>query len=64
MAKIKLHKDRKYSIYSCGLSKLLPFCDNEHRPYNEKNGTTYKSVKITASETIEIDINSSNWKIK
>ena len=64
MVKIKLHKDRKYSICSCGLSKLLPFCDNEHRSYNEKNGTAYKSVKITASETIEIDINSSNWKRK
>ena len=30
--------------------------------YNEKNGTVYKSIKITASETIEININSSNWK--
>ena len=62
MIKIKLHKDRRYSICSCGLSKILPFCDNEHRSYNEKNGTVYKSIKLTASETIEININSSNWK--
>ena len=39
MRKIKLYKGKKYSICSCGLSKILPFCDNEHRPYNEKNGT-------------------------
>ena len=29
MRKIKLHKGKKYSICSCGLSKAIPFCDNE-----------------------------------
>ena len=62
MKKIKLHKGREYSICSCGLSQLLPFCDNAHRSYNEKYNTNYKSVKITAKETTEIEINSSNWK--
>ena len=63
MKKIKLHKGKKYSICACGLSKLLPFCDNEHREYNKKNGTNYKSVKIIAEETVSIDINSSTWNI-
>ncbi|MAO33674.1 MAG: hypothetical protein CMD14_01125 [Flavobacteriales bacterium] len=62
MKKIKLYKGKKYSICSCGLSKTLPFCDNEHRAYNEQKGTNYKSVKIIAQETVMIDLNSSTWK--
>ena len=64
MQKIKLYKGRKYSICSCGLSKTLPFCDNEHRPYNEKNGTDYKSIKIIAEETTVVNLNSSKLKKK
>ena len=63
MKKIRIHKGRKYSICSCGLSKLLPFCDNAHREHNEKKGTNYKSVKIIAEETVNININSSTWNI-
>jgi CDGSH-type Zn-finger protein len=63
MKKLKLHKGKKYSVCACGLSKILPLCDNAHREYNEKNGTNYKSVKIIAEETVNSDINSSTWKI-
>ena len=64
MKKIKLKKEKKYSFCSCGLSKSLPFCDNKHRPYNEQQGTNYKSLKITPNTEVEITINSSNWHIK
>ena len=63
MRKIKIHKGKKYSICSCGLSKILPFCDNAHIEHNEQNKTNYKSVKIIAEKTVSIDINSSTWKI-
>jgi len=36
MKKIKLYKGKKYSICSCGLSKNIPFCDNEHREHKKK----------------------------
>ena len=62
MKTIVLEKDKKYSICSCGLSKVLPFCDNEHRPFNEKNGTNYKSVKIIPKEKIEVEVSSSTWR--
>ena len=39
----------------------MPFCDNRHRSYNEKNKCSYKSVKITALDNIEVNIESSNW---
>ena len=60
--KIKVQKGIKYSICSCGLSNTLPYCDNEHRKYNKKHGTHYKSVKIIAEETIMIKLSSSAWK--
>ena len=60
MKKIKLYKGKKYSICSCGLSKNIPFCDNEHREHNKKNGTNYKSVKIVTEENINLNINDKN----
>ena len=59
---INVIKGKNYAWCSCGLSKTLPFCDNEHRAYNEQKGTNYKSVKIIAQETVMIDLNSSTWK--
>jgi CDGSH-type Zn-finger protein len=64
MEKIKIHKGRKYSICSCGLSKQLPFCDNEHREYNALNGTDYKSIKLITEETTIINLKSSKWTKK
>jgi len=59
--KIKLLKDKRYSFCSCGLSKSLPLCDNEHREFNQKNNCSYKSVKIILEDDCEIEIICSNW---
>ena len=58
---IKIKSKIQYSICSCGLSKKLPFCDNEHRAFNLKNGTNYKSVKIKSPYDIELNVSSKTW---
>ena len=60
--KIKLKADKKYSICSCGLSKILPFCDNTHRVFNAENNTEYKSVKIASEKDTVIELTSSRWR--
>ena len=29
--KIELKKDKRYSICTCGLSNIMPYCDGNHR---------------------------------
>lgn len=60
--KIKLEAGKKYSFCTCGKSKCLPFCDDEHKKLNEEEGTSYKSLKIIPKEDTEIEISSSNWQ--
>ena len=59
--KVKIVSNKKCSICSCGLSKILPYCDNAHRLFNKKNKTNYKSVKIISSKDIQLEITSSTW---
>ena len=58
---ISIKKNKKYSFCSCGLSKKLPLCDNMHRDFNEKNKSSYKSVKIFSKENTAIKVSCSNW---
>ena len=60
--KLKLLKNKKYSFCTCGLSKKLPFCDNNHREHNLKNKTNYKSLKVIPHTDIEVEVSSSTWK--
>ena len=59
---IKLKADKRYKICSCGLSQILPFCDNAHREFNATNNTEYKSVKITPDSDTIIEVSSNRWK--
>ena len=58
--KLKCHK--KYSICSCGISKIMPICDNSHRNYNDKNHTKFKSIKIIANCDTILNLTSSSWE--
>ena len=59
---LKLKAGRRYKICSCGLSQILPFCDNAHRDFNAANNTEYKSVKITPDSDTIIEVTSNCWK--
>ena len=59
---ISIIKNKKYNICSCGLSNILPFCDNKHRKYNDLNQCSYKSVKISAKKSTILEIFCSNWE--
>ena len=59
---IKLKAGKRYKICSCGLSQIVPFCDNAHREFNATNNTEYKSVKITPDSDTIIEVISNRWK--
>jgi len=59
--KLNLNKNIKYKICSCGISKKLPFCDNEHRKLNTANNPEFKSIKIISEKDVSIIIESKKW---
>jgi len=46
---------------SCGKSKKLPFCDNEHRKLNTAKNLEFKSIKIISEKDVSIKIKSKKW---
>ena len=60
--KLKLKANKKYSLCTCGKSDTLPYCDNNHRIFNEENATNYKSLKVSPEEDITIWVSSSTWE--
>jgi len=59
---VEMKAGRTYKLCTCACSKILPFCDNSHREFNEENGTSYKSMKICPKTDIMVGVYSSNWK--
>ena len=60
--KVELNAGKKYSFCTCGKSKALPYCDDEHKKINEKLKTSYKSLKIIPKQDIELEVYCSNWQ--
>jgi len=60
--KVRLKKGVTYKLCSCGVSKILPFCDEEHKKLNEETGSRYKSVKITPDQDVDITADCKNWE--
>ena len=62
---MKIKKNIKYSLCTCGLSNKLPLCDNAHRKYNNENKgkINFKSIKIRSNKEVDIEIESKNWSI-
>ena len=58
---VNLKKDKEYKFCSCGVSKSLPFCDNEHRKINLTNKIKFKSIKIIPDKNVSIRIKSKKW---
>ena len=62
--KIKLKSNKKYSFCTCGKSDTLPYCDNNHRTFNDEKGTNYKSLKVFPEKDTTICVSSSTWEYK
>ena len=62
--RIKLKKNVKYSICSCGLSKKLPYCDNEHRKINNINNAKFNSIKVYSKKDVEVELVCKKWNEK
>jgi CDGSH-type Zn-finger protein len=62
--KIFLKKNVRKSICSCGLSNVMPYCDNSHRTFNENNNCSFKSIKLISDKDIDIAVSCSNWTKK
>lgn len=58
---LKIIAGEKYNFCTCGRSKNIPYCDNEHRKLNEERRTNYKSLKIIPKSDVEIEVYCSNW---
>jgi len=59
--KVVLKAGQKFSVCTCGHSKVLPLCDDTHKEINEEKGTSYRSLKIWPKEDITLDLFSKNW---
>jgi CDGSH-type Zn-finger protein len=62
--KIELEKGKTYSFCTCGYSRIIPLCDGSHREVNEKEGTCYKSLKVTPENDNLVWVKSGNWEKK
>jgi CDGSH-type Zn-finger protein len=60
---LKLNPQEKCKLCTCSKSKILPYCDDTHREFNEKEGTSFKSIKIKniGKEKIELEAESKLW---
>ena len=61
---IFLKKDVRKSICSCGMSNVMPYCDNAHRLFNENNNCSYKSIKLISNKDVSVSVSCSNWNSK
>lgn len=59
---VQILKGQTVSICTCGYSQSLPFCDNAHRKINEREGTSYFSLKVTLEDEGRIRVSSRNYK--
>lgn len=59
---VEIQEEKRYSFCTCGLSEVLPYCDNAHREHNDKHGTHYKSLKIRSVKAVKLGLSSATWK--
>ena len=64
MVKLNLKKNQRYKLCSCGISKILPFCDNQHRILNTENNVVFKSIKITPDNDVKLIVECKKWIVE
>ncbi len=59
--KTTIEKDEGVYLCTCGASSAKPLCDGAHNAKNEAENARYKPIKVSASESVELDVDSPNY---
>jgi len=61
---LNVKKGLRYSLCSCGYSKLLPLCDDAHKRVNGEKGASYKPIRVWSEDDTTLKVFSKKWKKK
>lgn len=59
---VLLKKDVMYKFCTCGASQTIPFCDQSHEKLNIEKNCSYKSLRVTPHNDVEMTVTSKNWE--